>query len=163
MHLQNGGASAQVRQPDHHLAVEAPRAQQGGVEDVGAVGGGDHDDPLAAGEAVHLNQELIERLFAFVVTAAEPGPAAPADGVDLVDKDDAGGGLLGLFKQIAYPRGAHADEHLHEVRARDAEEGDLGLAGDCARQQGLAGPRRAYHQDPVGDVPAEVMESLRAA
>ena len=40
------------------------------VEDVGPVGGGEDDDALRAGEAVHLGEDLVERLLALVV--AEP-------------------------------------------------------------------------------------------
>ena len=39
-------------------------------------------------EAVHLDEQLVERLLALVVAAAEPGAAMTADGVDLVDEDD---------------------------------------------------------------------------
>jgi len=40
-------------------------------------------------EAVHLDQELVERLLALVVPAAEPRAAMASDGVDLVDEDNA--------------------------------------------------------------------------
>src|ERR671912_209416 len=70
-------------------AVEAARAQQGRVEDLGPVGGAQHDHVLGAGEAVHLGQDLVQGLFALVVAADAEGPAAgPADGVQLVDEDD---------------------------------------------------------------------------
>ena len=68
-------------------------------------------------EAVHLDQELVQRLLALVVAAAEPRAAVPADGVDLVDEDDAGGVLLALLEEVAHAAGADADEHLDEVRA----------------------------------------------
>ena len=81
-------------------------------------------------EAVHLDEELVQRLLALVVTAAEAGAAMAADGVDLVDEDDAGRVLLALHEEVAHARGADADEHLDEVRARDREERHAGLAGD---------------------------------
>ena len=65
-----------------------PGTQQRRVEDVGPVGGGDQDDAALGLEAVHLHQQLVQRLFALVVTAAHAGAAVPADGVDLVDEDD---------------------------------------------------------------------------
>ena len=52
-------------------------------------------------EAVHLDEQLVERLLALVVTAAEAGAAVAADGVDLVDEDDAGRVLLALLEQVA--------------------------------------------------------------
>ena len=136
------------------LAVEAARAQQGGVEDVDAVGGGDEDDGLVLLEAVHLDQQLVEGLLALVVAAAHAGAALAADGVDLVDEDDGGGCLLGLREEVAHAGCAHAHEHLDEVRARDAKEGDAGLARDSLGEQGLAGARGAHQQDAAGDLGA---------
>ena len=151
-------APAHVRQRHHHLAVEAAGAQQRRVEHVGAVGGGDDDDALVALEAVHLHQQLVQGLLALVVTAAQARAAVAADGVDFVDEDDAGRVLLGLLEHVAHPRGADADEHLHEVRAGDGEERHLGLAGDGPGQQGLAGARRADHQHAARNLAAELLE-----
>ena len=138
----------------HDAPVEAARAQQRRVEHVGAVGGGDEDDALVGLEAVHLHQQLVERLLALVVTAAQAGAAVAADGVDLVDEDDAGGVLLALLEEVAHAAGADADEHLHEVGAGDGEERHAGLAGDGLGQQRLAGARRAHHQHALGDAAA---------
>ena len=58
------------------------------------------DDNARIGlEAVHLRQKLVQRIFALVV-ARESGvlAAGAADGVDLVDEDDAGSLLLGLLQ-----------------------------------------------------------------
>ena len=99
-----------------------PGPQQGGVEDVGPVGGGDEDDAGAGVEAVHLDEQLVEGLLPLVVAAAQAGAAVAADGVDLVDEHDGGRRLLGLLEQVADPAGADADEHLDEVGARDREE-----------------------------------------
>ena len=96
-----------------------------------------------AGEAVHLRQKLVQRIFALVV-ARESGvlAAGAADGVDLVDEDDARSLLLGLLEQVADTRGAHADEHLDEIGTRNREERHVGFACDGLRQQGLTRPRR---------------------
>ena len=76
--------------------------------------------PLRRVEAVHLDQELVQRLLALVVRA-EPGAhragAALADRVDLVQEHQRRRLLLRLLEQLANARGAEADEHLHELRA----------------------------------------------
>src|SRR5437764_742011 len=72
-----------------------------------------------------------------------------------------GGVLLALREQVARPAGADADEHLDEVRTADAEEGDPRLAGDGAREQRLAGARRAHQQYALGDAAAQLGELLR--
>jgi hypothetical protein len=85
------------------------------------------------------------------------------DGVDLVDEDDARRVFLGLVEHVAHAGGAHADEHLDEVRAGDREEGDVRLAGDGAGDQRLTGARRADEEAAARDAPAEPLEFLRVA
>jgi hypothetical protein len=133
-----------------HPAVEAAGPQQRRVQDVGPVGGGDDDNVGVGVEAVHLHQDLVQRLLALVVAAAQARAALAAHGVDLVDEDDAGRVALGLLEQVAHAAGAHAHEHLHELRAGDGEEGHAGLAGDGLGHQGLAGAGRATSSTPLG-------------
>jgi len=72
--------------------------------------------------------------------------AAGAEGVYLVDEHDRRGAGTGLLEQVPDPGGAHADEHLDEARAGYGQERDVGLAGDRAGQEGLAGAGRPGHQ-----------------
>src|SRR6185436_14692436 len=58
-------------------------------------------------------------------------------------------------------RRADADEHLDEIRAADREERNVRFARDRARQQRLAGSRRAHQQDALRDASAELLEFLR--
>src|SRR5437763_734856 len=84
-----------------------------------------------------------------------------ADGVDLVDEDDARRVLLSLLEEIAHAGRTHADEHLHEVGARDGEERNPRLARDGAREQGLARAGGAHQEHALGDASAELGELLR--
>ncbi len=161
MDLQDLLAAADVGVRHYDLAVEAAGPQQRRVEHVRAVGGGDQDDALVGLEAVHLDQQLVQRLLALVVAAAQAGAAMAADGVDFVDEHDAGRVLLGLLEHVAHAGGADADEHLDEVGARNGEERHVGFAGDGARQQGLTGARRADQQTSFGDLAAQPLELLR--
>jgi hypothetical protein len=159
--LQDGLAPAHVGAVHQHLPVEAPCPQQRAVEDLRPVRGGHDDDALAAVEAVHLDEELVEGLLALVVAAHRRHPPAGApDGVELVDEDDAGGALGRLPEEVAHAGGAHPDEHLDEVRARDREEGHARLAGHRAGQQGLAGARGPDQQHALGDLAAQGGELL---
>ena len=144
-------AAREVGIGHHDLAVEAAGTQQRRIEHVGPVGGGDQDHALVGLEAVHLDQQLVQRLLALVIAAAETGAAMTADGVDFVDEDDAGRVLLGLLEHVAHAARADADEHLDEVGARDGEEGHVGFARDGAGEQRLAGARRADQQHALGD------------
>ena len=159
--LEDLGPALHVGPVEDDLAVEAARAQERRVEDVGAVGGGDDDHVGVRVEAVHLDQDLVEGLLALVVAAAEAGAALAADRVDLVDEDDARRVALGLVEQVADAAGADADEHLDELRAGDAEERHAGLTGDGAGHQRLAGAGRADQQDAARDAGAERVELLR--
>ncbi len=115
-------------------------------------------------ETIHLHQQLVEGLFALVIAAAQAGAAmAPDDRVDFIDEDDAGRILLGLLEHITHTACADADEHLDKIRTGDGEEGHIGLARDGARQQGLAGARRADQQHALGNASAQALEFLRIA
>ena len=156
-------AAADVGQRHDDLAVEAARTQQRRVEHVGTVGRGDDDHAGVALEAVHLDQQLVQRLLALVVAAAQARAALAADRVDFVDEHDAGRVLLRLLEHVAHARRADADEHLDEVGAGDREERHLGLAGDRLGEQRLAGARDADHQHAARDAAAELLELGRVA
>ena len=144
-----------VRRVDHHLAVEAAGPQQGLIQDLGAVGGRQENDADVGLEAVHLDQELVEGLFALVVDRSEMhAPLAP-DGVQFVDEDDAGGLLLGLLEQVADPRRPHAHEHFHKVAAAQREERDFGLAGDRTGEQRFPGAGQSHQQHALGNPGAQ--------
>ena len=161
--LQNVLASLDVGIADVDLAVKAAGAQQRGVEDVRAVGRRENDHAVVRAEAVHLDEQLVERLLALVVTAAEAGAALAADRVDLVDENDAGSRLLGLLEQVAHAACADADVHLHKVRAGDGEELHARLTRDRAGEQRLARSRRADEQHALGNTRAELDKPLRVA
>ena len=55
-------ATRQVGRADVHLSVEAPRAEQRRVEVLQSVRGAHHHDVLIAGEAVELDEELVQSL-----------------------------------------------------------------------------------------------------
>ena len=160
VHLEDLLAAVPVGTVDDDLPVEASGAKQRRIEDVGPVRGRDQNDVVLQLEPVHLDEELVQGLLALVVAAAQPGAAMAADRVDLVHEDDARRGLLGLLEKVADAAGAHADEHLDEVRARDREERHTGLAGDRAGQQRLTGARRPVEQHALGNARAEGLELL---
>ena len=150
VHVEDRLAPVDVGPVDDDLAVEAAGAQQRRVEDVGPVGGGDQDHAAARIEAVHLDEQLVERLLALVVAAAQAGAAVAADRIDLVDEHDGRRGRLRLLEEVAHAAGADADEHLDEVRAGDREERHARLTRDGPGEQRLAGARRAVSSTPLG-------------
>ena len=95
------------------------------------------------------------------MAADDVAGAGFADGVELVDEDDARGLFLGLDEEFAHPGRAHAHEHFHEFRAGDGKKRHLCLAGHGAGEQRLARARRADQQHALGHLPAQALEALR--
>ena len=91
MHVEDLAPSYGVRRLHGDAAVKAPGAQQRRVEHFGPAGGRDHDHPDRRVEAVHLGEDLVERLLALVVPTAEAADrtgARAADRVELVELVD---------------------------------------------------------------------------
>ena len=82
-------ASGKVGQLDGYAAVKASGTCKRGIERLGTVGRGENDNAVVAAEAVHLGQQLVERLLALVVSAYLT-VALFSYCVYLVDKYDAG-------------------------------------------------------------------------
>ena len=147
VNLQNLHAAFVVGRVNDDLAVESPRSQQSRVEDVWPVRGGQNHDALVSGKAVHLGENLIEGLFALVMTADRPRTAArAADGVDFVDEDDRRRNLSRLAEELTDAARPHTDDHLDELRRAGAEEGHPCFTRGRAGQQCLAGPWSAGQQ-----------------
>src|SRR5207248_1522007 len=95
-------AAAHVRSRHHYATVKASGAQQRGIKNIRAVSSSDQDHAVIRFKTVHLDQELVEGLFALVVSTTEAGAAMASDGVDLVDEDDARRVLLALLEEVAH-------------------------------------------------------------
>src|SRR5690606_12344223 len=122
MHVEDRFAALDIRAIDDDLTIEATGAQQRRVEHVGTVGSTDQDDALVAVEAIHLDQDRVERLLAFVVTTAHAGAALATHSIDLIEEHDARTGFARLLEQVAHAAGANSNEHLDEVATADREE-----------------------------------------
>ena len=146
MHFQNFFPAAHIRPAHDDLPVKTARTKDRGIQNVHAVRGRHHDDPLIHAETVHLDKQLVERLLTLIVTAAHTGASAPAHGIDLVNEHNAGRILLCLGKQITYTAGADTDEHLDEIRTGNREERHARFPGNGFGQQRFAGSGRT-HQD----------------
>jgi hypothetical protein len=150
-------AAAAVGEIGDNLAVEAAGAQQRRIEHLGPVGRGHDDHAARRVEAVHLREQLVQRLLALLVRAGARyrAGARAADRIQLVDEHDARRLRLRLLEQVAHAGGPKPDEHLHEVRPRQVEERYRGLARHRAREQRLARARRADEQHALRDPPAK--------
>ena len=87
----------------------------------------------------------------------------PSHGVNFVNENNARRILLALLKQVADPRSAYPNKHLHEVGARNREERNVSLARNRPSQQRLASSGRPDQQHTLGNASAEFLEFLRFA
>ncbi|GBD40553.1 hypothetical protein HRbin38_00416 [bacterium HR38] len=87
-------------------------------------------------------------------------PPFAADGVQLVDEDDAGSVPSGVLKEASHPACPHAHEHLHELAGGDGEEGDTCFPRHRPGQKGLAGSGRAHQENSFGDFRAQLQVLL---
>src|SRR5713101_2750485 len=117
MDLKDGETATNIGLVEHHLAIKATGTQQRRIKDIGAVGGGDDNNIGLFIKAVQLNKQLIERLFAFVVAACTRTVSMTTNGVYLIDEDDAGCMLFGLFEKVAHTCRTNSDEHFHKFRS----------------------------------------------
>ncbi len=159
VHAQDLGPADDIRGRDEDLAVKAAGAQQRRVELVQQVGRGDHDDVAAGVEAIHLDEQLVERLVMLLRVC----PAGAADGIELVDEHDRRGGFARGAEQPADAGRADADEHLHERGRRLGEERGPRLVGGGLGEHRLAGAGRSVEQDPLGHLGAHLLEAARIA
>ena len=162
VNLENLQTALHVGRAHRHLSVEAPGPQQRRIEDIRPVGGRDDDDALVGHEAVHLDEKLVERLLALLM-AERVAAAAPANGVELVDEDDARGMTPGVAEQLADARRADARVHLDEIGSARKQKRHFGFTGDRAREQRLAGSRRSDQQNALGNAPANGGEAAGLA
>ena len=149
VNLQNGFTTRKVGQLHRNAAVKAAGARQRGIKRFRTVGRRQNDHTVVALKAIHFGQQLIQGLLALVV-AAELAVTLFADGIDLVNENDAGCLFLSLLEEVAHLRRAHANEHLHKFRTGHGEKRHARFARDGLGQHGLAGTRRAYEQHALG-------------
>ena len=115
MHFQDLLATANVWQTNHHLPVKSTGTQQGSVENIRTVGGGNHNHTLITVKAIHFYQQLIQCLLAFIMTTAHAAATVATDSINLIDKDYARRLLFRLLKHVANAAGTNAPERALEV------------------------------------------------
>jgi len=90
VHLENLLSAANVRKTHNHLPIESSGTQQRRVEDIWPVGSRHDNDPIINLKAIHFDQQLVQSLLPFIMTAAETSATMTPDRIDLVDEDNAG-------------------------------------------------------------------------
>ena len=66
---QNALTPLDVRTGNNHTTIETARSEQGRIQHIRPVCGRDQDHAFVRLKSVHLDQKLVQCLFAFVMTA----------------------------------------------------------------------------------------------
>src|SRR5438270_9310227 len=96
MDLQNSCAAGLVGWLNDDPPVEPTWPQERLVKNIRPVRRGYDDHTLAAGETVHLGQDLIEGLLALVIATKSARATCATNGVQFVDENMAGAAARGL-------------------------------------------------------------------
>ena len=163
MHAQNLFPAAHIRVTYDYAPVKAPRTQQCRVKHVRTIGRRHENDAFIRFETVHFHQQLVQRLLALIVAAAQARAAMASYRVNFINEYDAGGIFLALFEQITHPARAYSYEHFDKVRAGNREERNIGFACNRPSQQRFTCARRSNQQNSLGNPPTQFLELLRLA
>ena len=115
VYLQDFFSCAYIRAIHGNPAVETTGTQNRRIQDIHTVRGRHHDNADIRREAVHLHQELIQRLLALIVAAAHAAASLSCHSVDLINKYNTGRMVLRIRKEVAHTGSTDADIHLNKV------------------------------------------------
>ena len=152
MHFQNSDTPLQIRPVHDDAPVETARAQKCLVQDLRPVGRAQDQDSLGRLETVHFGEQLVQGLFSLLVSAAVLGVAAAADGVDLIDENNAGRVLVRFLEKVADTGSAYTNVQFNKVGTGQREEGDVRLSCYSLCKQSLAGAGRAHKKGSLGEL-----------
>ena len=115
MHFQNGLTSTHIGLIHNNLTIKTSGAKERRVEHVGTVRRRNDNNAFIGRKAIHLHEQLIERLFTLIVPPAKPGTTLAPDGIDLINEYDTGRRFLRLFEEVTHTRCTNANEHLNKI------------------------------------------------
>mmetsp|Transcript_7810 Transcript_7810/g.11401 ORF Transcript_7810/g.11401 Transcript_7810/m.11401 type:complete len:204 (-) Transcript_7810:874-1485(-) len=103
-----------VRKVNSDLTVESSWTKQRIIKNVHTIGGSNGNDTWISVETVHLNKNLIDSLFTFVVSSCKTSSTLTSYGINLINEDDAGSVFLRLREDVTNARGTDTNKHLNE-------------------------------------------------
>lgn len=86
MDIEDLPSSLEIRQVDFHNAVEAPRTDEGSVQQVLSVGGSHHYHITVSPKTVHLHQDLVKSIIALVMRSMA-STSLPSHSIDLINEN----------------------------------------------------------------------------
>ena len=102
MYLKNCFTAFKIRQFYRYTAVETSRTGQCRIKRFRTVGCRQNDNAVVAFETIHLSKELVQSLFALIVSACHLTVTFLTDGIDLINKYNAWSFFFCLFKEVTH-------------------------------------------------------------
>mmetsp|Transcript_29281 Transcript_29281/g.113541 ORF Transcript_29281/g.113541 Transcript_29281/m.113541 type:complete len:334 (-) Transcript_29281:802-1803(-) len=160
VNLENVNTTLEVWEFHIDPPIEATGSKKSLIQDIRPVCRSDHNDTIIAFEAVHFDQNLVERLLTLVIATGNACASLPPDSINFVDEDDARSVLLRLTEQISHTRCTHANEHFHKLGSRDGEERHSCFSGNSPRKESLSGSRGTFQDHTPRDLCSELAERI---
>ena len=161
VHLQDFHAALQIRLIHNDLTVKTAGTQKRLIQDFRAVGSAQDQDAPGAVKTIHFRQQLVQRLFTLFIASAVLGITAAADGINFIDKNNTGGVLGGLLKQVTHTGCAHTYVKFDKVGTRQGEKRHMRLSCHRFGQQRLTCSGRSHKQRALGQLGADFGISSR--
>ena len=137
MNTEDTSTSLEVGKINGNLPIETSRSQQGLIQNIHPVGSSNGNYARISIKSIHLHQNLVNSLLPLVISSSKSSTTLTSHGINLIDKDDAGGILFGLREYVTDARGSDTDEHFDEFGTGDRDEGDSCFAGHGFGEKGL--------------------------
>ncbi|KAH3667133.1 hypothetical protein OGAPHI_002782 [Ogataea philodendri] len=120
------------------LSVESSWSQQSRVQNVCSVCTGQNNNVVRRGKSIHLDQQLVQRVFSLVVATGSTALGTRlSNGVDLVHENDRRCVFSCSLEQLPNSGSTNTNKHLHKLRARNTVERNTGLSSSRLGQHRL--------------------------
>ncbi|MNM58803.1 hypothetical protein D3C81_700440 [compost metagenome] len=139
-------ASFHIRTVNRNLTVKTSWTKQRRVKNICTVCSCYDNNTFVAAKTIHFYEQLVERLFTFVMATAKSGATLTTYSINLIDKDDTWCIFLRIFEQIPYTGSTNTDEHFYEVGTGDAKERNACFPGYRTSKQCFTSSRRTYQK-----------------
>ncbi|MNI65460.1 hypothetical protein D3C73_1209710 [compost metagenome] len=137
-------ASFYVRAVNRNLTVKTSWTQQRRVKNICTVCSCYDNNTFVTAKTIHFYEQLVERLFAFVMATAKSGATLTTYSINLINKDDTWCIFLRILEQIPYTGSTDTDKHFYEVGTGNAKERNACFPGYRTSKQCFTSPRRTY-------------------
>mmetsp|Transcript_27199 Transcript_27199/g.39835 ORF Transcript_27199/g.39835 Transcript_27199/m.39835 type:complete len:387 (+) Transcript_27199:1186-2346(+) len=141
-----------------NFTIKTSKTTKSRINSVGAVGTSNNNDGSTLFQPIHERKHLTNNtsfylpigLFTFW-----------CNGINLINKDNAGGILLGLGEDITDTGSSHSNKHLYEFGTGDGDEGNTSLTSNGLGKKSLTCSGRTIQDNSSGNSASVLGVNLR--